>query len=180
MPVWKVPGSSLVSPLQVLESCRVSLKPSFFQAEQSQLSQPVFLGEFGMIQPCDHLDSLQQVHNHLMLGAPGLDGVGCRRRESPPSTCCLEMVVLVHFATSPLLLCYSLQDSVLEPAWFGYWYNNDFIGEIRNIWWWCLHVCLCFFVKTFLCALNLLAELSIVWEKDKGLEIAEFLQLLVQ
>lgn len=73
-----------------------------------------------MIQPYDHLDSLQQVHILLMLGALGWDGVaspeGSRRRGSPPSTCCLEVVVRVRFATSPLLLCYSLQDSVLAAC----------------------------------------------------------------
>ncbi|KAK4812888.1 LOW QUALITY PROTEIN: hypothetical protein QYF61_024244 [Mycteria americana] len=66
-------------PLQVLEGCyKVSLEPSLLQAEQPQLSQPVFIGE--VLQPSDHLhgpplDSLQQVHVLLMLGSPELDAV---------------------------------------------------------------------------------------------------------
>ncbi|KAK4831476.1 hypothetical protein QYF61_017724 [Mycteria americana] len=66
-------------PLQVLEGCyKVSLEPSLLQAEQPQLSQPIFIGE--VLQPSDHLcglplDSLQQVHVLFMLGAPELDAV---------------------------------------------------------------------------------------------------------
>ncbi|KAK4823457.1 hypothetical protein QYF61_002293 [Mycteria americana] len=69
----------LCGPLQVLEGCcKVSLKPSLLQAEQPQLSQPVFIGE--VLQPSDHLrgpplDSLQQVDVLLMLGAPELNAV---------------------------------------------------------------------------------------------------------
>ncbi|KAK4829890.1 hypothetical protein QYF61_007282 [Mycteria americana] len=61
----------------VLEGCyKVSPEPSLLQAEQPQLSQPVFIGE--LLQPSDHLhgpslDSLQQVHVLIMLGAPELD-----------------------------------------------------------------------------------------------------------
>ncbi|KAK4829762.1 hypothetical protein QYF61_006486 [Mycteria americana] len=68
-----------IGPLQIPEGCyKVSLQPSLLQAEQPQLSQPVFIGE--VLQPSDHfhgppLDSLQQVHVLLMLGAPELDTV---------------------------------------------------------------------------------------------------------
>ncbi|KAK4830276.1 hypothetical protein QYF61_009369 [Mycteria americana] len=68
-----------LGPLQVLEGCyKVSLEPPLLQAEQPQLSQPVFIGE--VLQPSDHLhgpplDSLQQVHVLLMLEAPELNTV---------------------------------------------------------------------------------------------------------
>ncbi|KAK4831319.1 hypothetical protein QYF61_016808 [Mycteria americana] len=67
------------APGKVLEGYyKVSLEPSLLQAEQPQLSQPVFIAE--VLQPSDHLhgpalDSLQQVHVLLMLGAPELDAV---------------------------------------------------------------------------------------------------------
>jgi len=56
----------------------VSLELSLLQAEQPQLSQPVLTGE--VLQPSDHfcgppLDTLQQVHVLLMLGAPELNAV---------------------------------------------------------------------------------------------------------
>ncbi|KAK4818403.1 hypothetical protein QYF61_012324 [Mycteria americana] len=55
---------------------KVSLEPSFLQAEQPQLSQPVLIGE--VLQPSDHfcgppLDLLQQVHVFPVLRAPELD-----------------------------------------------------------------------------------------------------------
>ncbi|KAK4831900.1 hypothetical protein QYF61_020047 [Mycteria americana] len=65
--------------LEVLEGCyKVSPEPSLLQAEQPQLSQPVFIGK--VLQLSDHLrgpplDLLQQVHVLLMLGAPELDTV---------------------------------------------------------------------------------------------------------
>ncbi|KAK4821092.1 hypothetical protein QYF61_013420 [Mycteria americana] len=64
---------------RVLEGCyKFSLEPSLLQAEQPQLSQTVFIGE--VLQPSDHLrgpplDSLQQLHVLLMLGAPELNTV---------------------------------------------------------------------------------------------------------
>ncbi|KAK4828770.1 hypothetical protein QYF61_000795 [Mycteria americana] len=78
-PCKKSLSSFLVGPLQVLEGCyKVSPEPSLLQAEQPQLSQPFFTGE--VIQPSDHLcgpplDSLQQVHVLLMLGAPEVNVV---------------------------------------------------------------------------------------------------------
>ncbi|KAK4808149.1 hypothetical protein QYF61_000129 [Mycteria americana] len=78
-PCQKSLSSFPVGPLQVLEGCyKVSPEPSLLQAEQPQLSQPVFIGE--VFQPSDHLggpplDLLQQVHVLLMLGAPELDTV---------------------------------------------------------------------------------------------------------
>ncbi|KAK4805791.1 hypothetical protein QYF61_000397, partial [Mycteria americana] len=66
-------------PLQVLEGCyKVSPEPSLLQAEQPQVSQPVFIRE--VLQPSDHLrgpplDSLQQVHVLLILGDPELNAV---------------------------------------------------------------------------------------------------------
>ena len=71
------PCKKLVPLPQVLEGhCEVSLQLSLLQAEQSQLPQPVFIGE--VLQPSDHphgslLDSLQQLHIFLLLGAPGLE-----------------------------------------------------------------------------------------------------------
>ncbi|XP_075596540.1 protein shortage in chiasmata 1 ortholog [Balearica regulorum gibbericeps] len=65
--------------VKVLEGCyKVSPEPSLLQAEQPQLSQPVFTGE--VLQPSDHLHvpplgSLQQVHVFLVLGTPELDAV---------------------------------------------------------------------------------------------------------
>ena len=82
-----------------MEGCyKVSPEPSLLQAEQPQLSQPVFLGE--VFQPPDHLcgpplDPLKQVHGLLMLGAPELNTVlqvGSHESgggESPLSTCWL-------------------------------------------------------------------------------------------
>ncbi|KAK4827142.1 LOW QUALITY PROTEIN: hypothetical protein QYF61_014736 [Mycteria americana] len=67
------------SPLQVLEGCyKVSPELSLLQAEQAQLSQPVFIEE--VLQPSDHLhgpplDLLPQVHVLLTLGAPDLNAV---------------------------------------------------------------------------------------------------------
>ncbi|KAK4810174.1 hypothetical protein QYF61_010486 [Mycteria americana] len=69
--------SSWLPPAVVLEVCyKVFLEPSLLQAEQPQLSQPVFIGK--VLQPSDHLhgpplDLLQQVHVLLMLGAPELN-----------------------------------------------------------------------------------------------------------
>ncbi|KAK4826170.1 hypothetical protein QYF61_006032 [Mycteria americana] len=66
-------------PTKVLEGCyKVSPEPSLLQAEQPQLSQPVFTGE--VLQPSDHLcgpllDSLQQLHVLLTLGTPELNAV---------------------------------------------------------------------------------------------------------
>ncbi|XP_068253163.1 ubiquitin-conjugating enzyme E2 W isoform X1 [Nyctibius grandis] len=66
-------------PLQILEGCyEVSPEPSLLQAEEPQLSQPVFIGE--VLQPFDHhrgppLDSFQQLHVLLMLGAPEMNAV---------------------------------------------------------------------------------------------------------
>ncbi|KAK4815839.1 hypothetical protein QYF61_008442 [Mycteria americana] len=63
----------------VLEGCnKVSLEPSLLQAEQPQLSQPVFIGE--VFHPSDHfcgppVDPLQQVHVLLVLRTPELDAV---------------------------------------------------------------------------------------------------------
>ncbi|KAK4826015.1 hypothetical protein QYF61_003788, partial [Mycteria americana] len=65
--------------LEVLEGCyKVSPEPSLLQAEQPQLSQPVFKAE--VLQLSDHLrgscqDLLQQAHVLLMLGAPELNAV---------------------------------------------------------------------------------------------------------
>ncbi|KAK4818782.1 hypothetical protein QYF61_019128, partial [Mycteria americana] len=95
------------SPLQVLEGCyKVSSEPSLLQAEQPQLSQPVFIGE--VLQPSDHfcgpsLDSLQQVHVLLMLGAPEQDAVlqvgshesrveGENHLPRPPGHACFDAV----------------------------------------------------------------------------------------
>ncbi|KAK4817730.1 hypothetical protein QYF61_026530 [Mycteria americana] len=75
----------------VLEGCyKVSPQPSLLQAEQSQFSQPVLVGE--VLQPSDHfcgppLDPLQQLHVLLVLRAPELDALlqdvagllGCER-----------------------------------------------------------------------------------------------------
>ncbi|KAK4825708.1 hypothetical protein QYF61_002067 [Mycteria americana] len=78
-PCKKSLSSFLVGLLQVLEGCyKVSPEPSLLQAEQPQLSHPVFTGE--VLQPSDHLrgpplDSLQQLHVLLMLGAPELNAV---------------------------------------------------------------------------------------------------------
>ncbi|NXJ45685.1 KLH29 protein, partial [Spizaetus tyrannus] len=66
-------------PGAVLESCcKFSPEPSLLQAEQHQVSQPVFIGE--VLQPPDHLrgpplDPLQQVHVFLTLGPPELKAV---------------------------------------------------------------------------------------------------------
>jgi len=51
---------------------------SLLSAKQTQLPQPFFIGE--VLQHSDHLrssslDSLQQLHIFLVLGAPGLDTV---------------------------------------------------------------------------------------------------------
>ena len=68
-----------VGPLQVLEGCSmVTPEPSFLQAEQPQLPQPVLIGE--VLQPSDYLrcpplDTLQHIHVLPMLGAPELDAV---------------------------------------------------------------------------------------------------------
>lgn len=106
--------------------------------------------------------------------------VRCHQRgvkESPPSTCCLEMIVLVHFATSPLLLCYFIGDLVLESTWFAYWYNSILLGK----WGMFYHVfCMCVCMKMCLCVFWTCWLICQVWEKDKGLEIAEFLELLLQ
>ncbi|KAK4818444.1 hypothetical protein QYF61_013131 [Mycteria americana] len=65
-------GKSNAGKGMVLEGCyKVSPEPSLLQAEQPQLSQPVFIGE--VLQPSDRLhgpplDLLQQVHVLLMLG----------------------------------------------------------------------------------------------------------------
>ncbi|KAK4810558.1 hypothetical protein QYF61_004521 [Mycteria americana] len=67
------------NPPVVLEGCyKVSPEPSLLQAEQPQISQPVFIGE--VLQPSDHLrgpplDSLQQVHVLLMSGVPEVNTV---------------------------------------------------------------------------------------------------------
>ncbi|GAB0186614.1 mitochondrial enolase superfamily member 1 [Grus japonensis] len=64
---------------KVLEGCNeISLESSLLQAEQSQLSQPVLIGQ--VLQPSDHLhgpplDLLQQFHVLCMLGTPELDTV---------------------------------------------------------------------------------------------------------
>lgn len=66
-----------MGPLWVLEGCsKVSVEPSLLQAEEAQLSQPLFIGE--VLQPFECLDgslldSVQQVHILLMEGAPELD-----------------------------------------------------------------------------------------------------------
>ncbi|KAK4813670.1 hypothetical protein QYF61_017637, partial [Mycteria americana] len=78
-PITTSPCKKSLSSFLVLEGCyKVSPEPSLLQAEQPQLSQPVFIGE--VLQPSHHLrgpplDSLQQVHVLLMLGAPELDTV---------------------------------------------------------------------------------------------------------
>ena len=47
----------IIGSLQVLKGCNeVTLQPSFLQAEQSQLPQPVFVGE--VLQPPDHVRGL--------------------------------------------------------------------------------------------------------------------------
>lgn len=56
----------------------VSLEPSLLQAEQSQMSQPVFIGE--ALQLLDYLcglplNSFQQIYILLMLGTPKMDAV---------------------------------------------------------------------------------------------------------
>ena len=79
MPLEKVPLClSCRPPLGTGRLLEGVLRASLLQAEQPQLSQPVFTGD--MLQPSDHprgpsLDSLQQVHVLLMLGAPELDAV---------------------------------------------------------------------------------------------------------
>ncbi|KAK4821962.1 hypothetical protein QYF61_004966 [Mycteria americana] len=76
-PITTHPCKKSLSNFPVLAGCyKVSPQPSLLQAEQSQLSQPVFTGE--VLQPLDHfhgspLDLPQQVHVLLMLGAPELD-----------------------------------------------------------------------------------------------------------
>ncbi|KAK4827689.1 hypothetical protein QYF61_020823 [Mycteria americana] len=78
-PCTKSLSSFLAGPLQVLEGCyKVSPELSLLQAEQAQLSQPVFIGE--VLQPSDHLhgpplDLLPQVQVLLLLGAPDLNAV---------------------------------------------------------------------------------------------------------
>ena len=60
--------------LQVVEDCNeVSPEPSFLQAKQAKLPQPLFIGE--VLQPTDHLcgpplDLLQQLRTLPVLGAP--------------------------------------------------------------------------------------------------------------
>ena len=61
-----------------MEHCHeVSPEPSFLQAEQAQLPQPVFLGE--VLQPSDHLFGPplqpQQLPVFLVLETPDLDAV---------------------------------------------------------------------------------------------------------
>ena len=76
MPLKKSPFPAL---LQVLEGhCKVSSEPSVLQAEEPQLSQPVFVGE--VVQPSDHLcgpplDLMQQLGVLLVLGDLELDAV---------------------------------------------------------------------------------------------------------
>ncbi|KAK4826701.1 hypothetical protein QYF61_010916 [Mycteria americana] len=76
-PITIGPCKKSLSSFLVLEGCyKVFLEPSLLQAEQPQLSQPVFIGE--VLQPSDHLhgsplDLFQQVCVLLMLGAPELD-----------------------------------------------------------------------------------------------------------
>ena len=61
-----------VGSLQVLKGCyKVSSEPSFRQAEEPQLSQPLLIGK--LLQPSDHLhgpplDWLQQLYVLLVLG----------------------------------------------------------------------------------------------------------------
>lgn len=67
-----------VGPLQVLEGCsEVSTQPPLLQAEQPQLSQPVFIREVlqTSYELCGSpLDVLQQLHV-LLLGTPALQAV---------------------------------------------------------------------------------------------------------
>ncbi|KAK4831823.1 hypothetical protein QYF61_019346 [Mycteria americana] len=76
----RLPREAVQAPaLKVLEGCyKVSPQPSLLQAEQPQLSQPVFIGE--VHQPSDHLRGpplglLKQVHVLLMLGTTELNTV---------------------------------------------------------------------------------------------------------
>ena len=85
----------LINFLQVLEGySEVSPEPSLFQAEQAQLSQPVFVGA---AHPCGPLlDTLQQLCIIPGLWTPGLHTVlqmglmraESRGREPHPSPCC--------------------------------------------------------------------------------------------
>jgi len=60
-----------------MEGCNeVSLQHSLFQAEQTQLLQPIFIGE--VLQPLDHLHGpplhpFQELHIISVLGPPDLD-----------------------------------------------------------------------------------------------------------
>ncbi|KAK4817679.1 hypothetical protein QYF61_024908 [Mycteria americana] len=81
-------------------------------AEQPQLSQPVFIGE--VLQPLDHLhgpplDSLQQIHGLLMLGAPELNAVLQAKQPQFPQLLLLRLVL----QTLPQLRCPSLD--TLQP-----------------------------------------------------------------
>ena len=76
MPLDKVPPQLSCSTLQVLEGHYKVPLPSLLQAEESQISQPVPIGE--VLQPSDYprghpVDLLQQLHVLFVLGAPKLD-----------------------------------------------------------------------------------------------------------
>ena len=71
-------------PIWVLEGCyNIPPEPSLLQAEKPQFSQPLLTGE--VLQTSDQLhgpplDSLQQFHVFLVLGAPGLDTVDSQKQ----------------------------------------------------------------------------------------------------
>jgi len=77
---WKAPGSVVLAPsLQVfIYIDKIPPEPSLLQAEESQLSHLLLIGD--ILQSLNHLygpslDSLQYVHVSLVLGSPELDTV---------------------------------------------------------------------------------------------------------
>ena len=75
----------------------ISPKPSFLQAEQAQLPQPVFKGE--VLQPSNNplLDPRQQTHVFLVLGVPHLKA-GLILKGVMKITCC-SLAKLFQFFT---------------------------------------------------------------------------------
>ncbi|KAK4825808.1 hypothetical protein QYF61_002413 [Mycteria americana] len=109
------------APLKILKGCnKVSLQPSLLQAEQPQLSQPVFTAQ--VLQPSDHfcgppLDSLQQVHVFPVLRAPELDAVlqprirlGCKR------TLLAHVQLFIHQYPQVLVFRAALNPFIPQPV----------------------------------------------------------------